>query len=405
MASIGSGVRRSSRTDRRIVQHPFFRQGPFVVDLPRLLFDLRPVRPPISGVARYCIHLAVGLAAFRDDFDLLGLYYGNRNSNEALRRTTELTFPSVSNVHPKLLNTILEFFPALSGAVVRGKFDLVHETYFANAYGTKRQKKVATVHDVIPIERPDFVNPRNRYFSQRNFRRQCREADRIICVSEYTKRKVIEYGNAREDRITVIPCGVTPVSTVLEEGYLEANGLDKRRYVLFIGNIEPRKNIGLIYDALLSMGPSFDDVHLVVAGHLNYQAEPTIARGRELLGGRFHYLGHVTEAQKWTLMKSANAFVFPSLYEGFGIPIVECYQARCPVLIADNTALTELSVDDRQLFDARSSKDAANRIAELLGQPSWVGQSVERGAATLGNYDWRNVAHRTVDIYRQALGD
>jgi len=111
-------------------------------------------------------------------------------------------------------------------------------------------------------------------FSCKNFQRQCHDPARIIAVSAYTKSKIVELGRVDPDRITVIPCGVTPMTqTSAPQDYLQQAGLAGRRYVLCVGNIEPRKNLGLVVEALASLGLSFDDVQMVVPGHKNYLAD------------------------------------------------------------------------------------------------------------------------------------
>jgi glycosyltransferase involved in cell wall biosynthesis len=372
--------------------------------LNRVLIDLRPLRPPLAGVGRYCLHLASELERYSSELRLLGLYYGNQRNNAILATLSDLHVPSVSRAHPKLLNAILEFTPALAPIVVPARVDLVHETYFAHAAAGRRAKRVCTIHDIIPIDEPAFVNHRNRFFSRRNFARQCRQANHIISISAYTKRRILEHYDISEDRISVIPCGVTPIASVRDDAILSTNGLIGTRFVLFVGNIEPRKNVCSIVDALRALGHNDDDVHLVVAGHKNYHADAILERARTVLGSRFHYLGTVTEAQKRALLESAALFVFPSLYEGFGIPIVECYQAGCAVLIADNSASSELHVDPNQLFDALSVQSLAARIADALARPAWLEHSIARGKSMVAGYTWTSVARRTADVYRGVLG-
>ena len=121
---------------------------------------------------------------------------------------------------------------------------------------------------MIPLEHPEYVNLRNRFFSRKSFYRQGHDPDRIIAVSAYTKSKIVELGRVDLERITVIPCGVTPMSmTAGPEDYLKTVGLAGRRYVLCVGNVAPRKNLGLVVEALSELGASFDDVQMVVAGH------------------------------------------------------------------------------------------------------------------------------------------
>jgi len=114
---------------------------------------MRPVRMPISGVARYCLHLAEALGRM-PDFRLSALYYGNRKANVALARQTNLTLPAASSAPPKILNSALEFAPILSRLVIASGFDLVHETFLANFAAPGRTRKVSTIYDVIPLEHP-----------------------------------------------------------------------------------------------------------------------------------------------------------------------------------------------------------------------------------------------------------
>ena len=337
------------------------------------------------------------------EIKISALYYGNRNTNEALRRTADLQIPAATLVPPKPLTFGLEFIPALSPLLVRGKFNLVHETYFAQAYRHKSAKKVSTIHDVIPIERPEYANRMNRFFSKKNLFRQGKESDQIICVSEYTKARVIENTNVDPRKITVIPNGVTPLTEAYDADFIQKHRFNDTRFVLFIGNIEPRKNIAIVSNALKALGPEYDDVHFVVAGHMNYRAKQTLDYCKHLLSSRFTYLGHVSDAEKWTLLKSASAFVFPSLYEGFGIPVIEAYQAQCPTLMANNTSLTELCTDSRQLFDGQSVSSLASGIQEILNEPTWMKTCIERAHSKLEQYTWHSVATRTLDVYRRAL--
>jgi len=129
-----------------------------------------------------------------------------------------------------------------------------------------------------------------------------------------------------------------------------------------------------------------------------------LADGRARLGSRFHFLGHVSEAEKWTLLKNPAIFVFPSLYEGFGIPVVEAYQAGCPVLLANNSSLTELAVDPHQLFASLSAAELKGRMEEVLAAASWVAPIITAGTASLSRYGWEKVAQDTAGVYRDVLG-
>jgi glycosyltransferase involved in cell wall biosynthesis len=370
----------------------------------RLLIDLRPIRRPLAGVARYCVHLTSELLKLRGELTIQAVYHGTPRTNPMLTLPSTPKVAAATCLPAKAVNTIWEFLPILGPLLVRDRVDVVHETYFARVEANRGAKRVCTIHDIIPIDKPEWVNPRNRYFSRRNFYRQCRDAHHIIAVSEYTKRKILEYSGMPSERISVIPCGVTPISASRDDGILQQHGLQRGEFVFFVGNLEPRKNIGLVAEALKSLGASYDRFQFVVAGFKNYESEAILAHAAGTLGHRFHYLGSITEAQKRSLLEAAALFVYPSLYEGFGIPIVECYDVGCPILIANNSSLSELIVDSRQAFDAQSVSSLKARLADALDKPAWLTSSVSGGRALLPNYQWHSVARRTADIYRDLLG-
>lgn len=370
---------------------------------PQVLYDLRPMRTPISGVARHAVDLLHALKE-NTEFEFSALYRGDASTNPILAELGSLPAPMVSTPNHNLLNIVLEYAPLFSPLVVKGKYDLVHETFFFNAYTNRGVKKVATIHDVIPLEFPEYFTPRNNYFTKRNFYRQAKQSDHIFADSVYTKTKILEFAKVDESRITIVPLGYTPKKLSIVEGYLDSIGLAGKRYIMFVGNVEPRKNVAMIAEALKNVGPKADDVIFVLAGHKNFQAEPILAECREHLGDRVQHLGFISEDEKWTLLKSAEAFVFASHYEGFGIPVVECYNARCPILIADNSSLSELVVDEHQRFDSHSVASLTARLSDLLDRPAWVAHSVEQGFATIPRYSYETIAATTADVYRKVLG-
>ena len=368
----------------------------------KVLLDMRPVRQPISGVARYCLGLSQGLSELLPETEFLALCNGNEADNPFL---SELD-PSLRRLMPqnaKRFNILSEFAPIFARVPSAGSCDLVHETYFARPGGIQGRKRVVTIHDVIPLDRPEYFNRRNRIFSLRNFRRQVREADRLICVSSFTRDRVIALSDVDPGKIDVVPNGVSFSDQLTTVDPWKPSAEEFSRYLLFIGNIEPRKNLRTLIKAVHELGANFDDLGLVVAGHPNYRAEEDLEYGREVLGPRFRYRGSVSEEEKWSLLRGAQAFVFPSLYEGFGIPIIECYKAGCPVLIADNSSMTELSVDPRQLFDAQSVADLKAALERALSEPGWLQQTVSAGLQRVNQYTWERVAKDTADIFESAL--
>jgi len=368
----------------------------------RVLFDGRPIREPLSGVARYCVSLSKALGDIQD-IDVNVFVQNWKNKNIYIREIEDLDKLEIKRCHPKLFNALMEFFPYFGGGLInKEQFDLVHETYFSGLGEVKNRKKVVTIHDLIPLEFPQYFNGSVRLFAGRNLYRQCKQADHVICVSDFTKNKVLEYcPNVR--KISVIPCGVEPYAGGYDSGLLEKLSLQPKSYVFYIGNIEPRKNLVKFARAFKKMKKPDEQIKFVIAGHLNYLAKEIILEITEILGNDFIYLGKVSEKDKWTLLDSAALFVFPSLYEGFGIPVIEAYYAGCPTILSAGTSLKELAVNDSQLFDPESIDDMAKCLRMFLDDKSMAQTIAKKAREYVSVFDWKNVAQKIKKIYVSVL--
>lgn len=375
--------------------------------LSRVLFDGRPIRDPISGVARYCLEMTEALAS-RPDISLRCFIQAQGGKNTALLNIDK----NVTTVHSRLFsdsrrlqNTLLEFTPKIGARLVPGNFNLIHETYFANLGLHPRIPKVVTIHDVIPLERPQLFNRRNVFFSRRNFLRQATEADCLIAVSAYTKRKILELLPKVRCPIIVIGNGV---STEIESKFGElsiskTDPLHGRPFVLHVGNIEPRKNLVTIANAFAAAFRNNSEWRLVFAGKRNFDADRILDEVTKKLGEQFIYLGPVSEERKWVLTRNARVSVVASEYEGYGIPVVESYAVHTSVLIADNSALSELAVVSEQLFETFDVDGLAMRLRDIaLGAP-WSQAAKIAGAEMARGNSWDNVAEKTVQVYKTVL--
>jgi len=367
-----------------------------------ILYDLRPLTTPVSGVARHALDLINSISK-QCDYNIKALYRGNLENNIELAKIGRYPIPSDNFINHNLFKFILEFLPNLSPYLLSRRYDLVHETFFANVLKDKNVKKICTIHDVIPLDNPEFFSKKNFYFAKRNFYRQCFESDHIIADSIYTKKRIIELSKINDEKVSVIPLGYSPQKYDLRDEFLEMNKLNNKRYLLFVGNVEPRKNIKLISSAIKKLGPKYQDVYFVLAGHLNYLSEEIIKHCEQDLGRRFIYLGFVSESQKWTLLRKSIGFIFASHYEGFGIPVVECYEAECPILIANNTSLKELAVNEDQLFDCKSSDDLKCKIENLISNNEWRENIVKLGKESTERYNYERIGKETINIYNKIL--
>jgi len=373
-----------------------------------VLFDCRPVRSPISGVARYCLGISDALAK-TPEVTPHTFVQPESGKNEFLHLLPTSASPQVlSRIAPndrRIQNALLEYLPISHPLLFGDHYDILHETYFADLGRRRGARKISTIHDVIPIYRPELFSKRNVSFSTRNFYRQAREADIIISVSAYTKKRIVELAPYAEDRIVVIGNGVDPkivggpeVAPLAEDDLLAG-----RPFVSHVGNIEPRKNLVTLAKAFDLAFPAGSEWRLVLAGRHNFEAEKILTQIEKILGDRFVYLGPVTEERKWQVIAHAQATAMPSEYEGFGIPIYESYAVNTPVMIADNSSMTELAMRPEQLFDTYDHEALAEGFRQIASDADWVAPSLEDGFQAVKRATWDLIAAETVKQYQRLV--
>jgi glycosyltransferase involved in cell wall biosynthesis len=218
-------------------------------------------------------------------------------------------------------------------------------------------------------------------------------ADGLIAISENTRQDAVRLVGLNPDRIQVIYPGVPEV-------YFGAQPRPADRpYVLYVGTIEPRKNVDALLDAWerLRLEADFD---LVIAGPNGWASEKTMARLDSRPPG-VRYLGYVHEDELPGLTAGAAVFVYPSLYEGFGFPVAQAMAAGVPVVTSNTSSLPEVAGDAAILVDPRSPSEIGAAITRLLTSPSLQQQLRTAGAARAQRYHWGNCARQSLEFFRK----
>lgn len=374
----------------------------------KVLMDGRPIRAPISGVGQHVCSVAMQLAGHAEiDLRLLTLEFGQRSP------LTEFELPTASVRHVrrvprKLFNIAVEHLNWPVAEWAAGRADLVHHTFFGWLPMARGTAVVSTIHDVIPIEQPEKFTRTNAYYSRKNFWRQLRDSHAIIAVSDYTKARIVDVGGLDDEaaaRIEVIPNGVRDLSAQVSVGATdelrERWGI-RRPYVLYVGNIEPRKGVSTLLRAFRRL-PAAADLQLVIAGRKCWGYEEVEAVARDFPAEQLVMPGYISEREKAVLMSGAHIFVYPSTYEGFGIPVLEAMQCGCPVIAAENTSLTELCRGAGVLFQTESVEDLCEKLSHLIRSEQLRRECIAAGRIRAARYTWENVAAETVKVYRTAM--
>ena len=271
-------------------------------------------------------------------------------------------------------------------------------------YPPKRAKLTATIHDMTCWLLPETHSPANvaadRAFAERILSR----ADGLIAVSEATRSDAVRLLKLSPEKIRVIHHGVTEPFFRVTPAEMHAVrfrlGL-KRPYLLFVGTIEPRKNVDLLLNAYQGLEPSLrEEFELVLAGPPGWAQMATMARLRQASSG-VRYLGYVAEQDLAGLFAGATAFVYPSLYEGFGFPVAQAMAAGTPVITSDVSALPEIAGGAALLIDPRSERNLQDAMRNLLTSPSRRERMVELGRANARRFSWTECARQSLRFFEE----
>jgi glycosyltransferase involved in cell wall biosynthesis/GT2 family glycosyltransferase len=253
------------------------------------------------------------------------------------------------------------------------------------------QRRVFTLCDLFPVTNPDWFTKE----ATSNFLRQLRHlpsADHIFCISAETERNLKAYAPSLRGTTSVAHLGVkAPVSEANTSAAQITKLLPTQRYMLCIGTLEPRKNLGTVIRAMAHLRTSeFDDVHLVVVGASGWNVD--VAEEASALGNHVRFLGHVKDSELWTLYRSAVCTVFPSLAEGFGFPIVESFASGTPVITSNRSSMLEIAEDYALLVNPLDEGAISAAMITMLRNPDIREKLAKRGLERAREYTWEKCA-------------
>jgi len=266
-------------------------------------------------------------------------------------------------------------------------------------------RTVVTIHDLIFMRHPEYYNRADVKIYTKKFFRTLREADRIVAISECTRRDICELGEIDASRVDVIYQSYAPRFTEEPEPAKMWQVREKYdlpdRYVLCVGSIEERKNVLLAVKALHRLP---DDVSLVIVG----RQTPYSDRVHEYvfehrMHSRVQMLHYVPDDDLPALYRMADCFVYPSRYEGFGIPIIEAISQGLPVVACTGSCLEEAGGPDSLYVDPDDEEAMAQAISQVLFGAPGREQRVERSRQYIRKFENTNTARRVADLYQELL--
>ena len=269
-------------------------------------------------------------------------------------------------------------------------------------FGIKKSgiKTVVTIHDLIFMRHPEYYNWLDVKIYEWKFRQTLKEADRIIAISECTKRDIIELGGISGDNIDVIYQSCNPRFLASQPSTLNAHPSSlPRRYMLCVGTIEERKNLML---ALRSLAHLPEDIHLVAVGKQTKYASQVEAEAEKLgLKHRLHMLSGVSDADLQAIYSHAEVFVYPSRYEGFGIPIIEAIFSGLPVVACTGSCLEEAGGPDCLYVHPDDVEDFAQCVIRMLSGSPERDSRIQLSQNYVQRFRGTDVAGQVMEVYNR----
>ena len=270
---------------------------------------------------------------------------------------------------------------------------------------------VATLHDALPIAYPEWCNPRLRRLKNWLQIKAARKADHVIAHTQFSIRELVECFGVDEQRISVVPCGVgddwldaPPADAVAAT--LAGHGL-RPGYFLFVGTLQPRKNIERLLAAYLQLPPVLRAARqLVIVGAPGWRCEPLLLQLKAAIqnGENVVWLDRLTSADQLRhIYAAAGVFAFPSLYEGFGIPVVEAFASGVPVIASNTTSLPEVTQGAALEIDPLSVAELSAAMLTLVRDDAQRTRTIAAGRRRALQLTWRETARRTAAVYHAVL--
>ncbi len=377
----------------------------------RIGIDCRTMLNPISGeragVGHYTFHIVKALLEIDRDNEYV-LYFDHRmpravtdNFENSQVTTRRLPFSRYSKLLPFAYSHLL-----FASWLTRDRLDVFHAT--ANVMPlTYTKPAVVTVHDLAIYEHPEWF-PTQIASTRLLVPQTLKKARRIIAISAATKRDLRDLFGIPSTKIKVVHEAADTDLLSLKDGTVDIRKVHRlpKRYVLYVGTIEPRKSLVTLihgWQRLAKVNPvAVKNTALVIAGGLGYKSDEIMKLLKTLRLPSIMNLGYVSHNHKILLMTNAAAFVFPTRYEGFGLPVLEAMQLGVPVITTNVASLPEVTGAAARLVQPENVAEIVQALGDVLTKPALAKKMSAAGRRQAKKFSWMKAARETLAVYRDA---
>lgn len=355
-----------------------------------------------AGIGRYTENVVRNLLRI-DKKNEYFLIHTNKVKYHFPGNYQEIQLPFFDSIPKKLITGALVF-----ETICRDhQLDILHDLgQISPFFLPSKTKKILTIFDLSPILYPKYFTKLTHAYSKL-FPLIVNNTDRIITISENSKRDIVRSLQVPEDKISITHPGVEdkfrPIRNKMCLGRVKAKYDLPKRFILFVGTIEPRKNLVSLIKAYASAINNLeDDIFLVVVGQYGWGSKDVYRLPQNLgIGKKVLFLGKVDDEDLPDLYSLAEFFVYPSFYEGFGLPALEAMACGCPVITSSTSSLSEITGNAAILINPTDIKSMTKAIINTISDKELRSKLIERGLNRIKKFGWENGAKKTLKIYEE----
>lgn len=376
-----------------------------------IAFDASPLITKRTGVAYYTQNLIENLAARYPDVNFIGFYYNllGRHNSEQLPMAANISYREINFIPNKVVFQMQRFgvYPPLE-LFLKEPVDFVLFSNFWGYPSLRRTPSAPVVHDLTYLDLPEYVTTKNRKDLAKLIPKQIQRSEFVVTVSDFSKQRLVDTYGLEPDSILVTHIPPSPPKIMSKEQTainLKKLKLDKP-FILFLGTVEPRKNVDNLIDAYALMPEKLrKEYSLVITGREGWYAEGIIKHIKQAQRGGLDikHIGYVSDEAKAALYQSASLFVTASRYEGFGMPVLEAMSYGAPCAISDIPVFKEVAQDAALYFDPEKPEDISKILAKGLTDKKVRSQLADKSAKLLATYSWGKVASKLMNKIKSSL--